>query len=239
MYEGKLVAAAVESSGAIAGLISYDFAGEGEALSVTVTATRRGETNPRTIAVSLKEARTNNEMWKRQPQQQLCYHGVRVWARRWTPAVILGVYSREEMGPIIDGTAETLPEAPQATTDARQAMNDAIPLKAVAARTPPPERKAGPPEYDAEPAEKPQRTDEQWRVWIDKLRAACATLKHRQEVVEIGNKQSVGDAIATAPDWAQREISAILAENYARFPAEPGDDLDEVAIAGERHLAAG
>jgi hypothetical protein len=239
MYEGKLVAAAVESSGAIAGLISYDFAGEGEALSVTVTATRRGETNPRTIAVSLKEARTNNEMWKRQPQQQLCYHGVRVWARRWTPAVILGVYSREEMGPIIDGTAETLPEAPQATTDARQAMNDAIPLKAVAARTPPPERKAGPPEYDAEPAEKPQRTDEQWRVWIDKLRAACATLKHRQEVVEIGNKQSVGDAIATAPEWAQREISAILAENYARFPAEPGDDLDEVVFNGAEKMGAG
>jgi hypothetical protein len=58
-------------------------------------------------------------------------------------------------------------------------------------------------------------------------------------VVEIGNKPSVGDAIATAPDWAQREISAILAENYARFPEEPGDDLDEVVIAGEENLAAG
>jgi hypothetical protein len=76
-------------------------------------------------------------------------------------------------------------------------------------------------------------------VWIDKLRAACATLKHRQEVVEIGNKQSVGDAIATAPEWAQREISAILAENYARFPAEPGDDLDEVVINGAEKMGAG
>ena len=132
---------------------------------------------------------------------------------------------------------DDVPVAPIRTT--RDAMNDSIPLKAVAARTPPPERKAGPAEYDAEPTEKPQRTDEQWQAWIDKLRAACAVLKHRQEVVEIGNKPSVGDAIATAPDWARREISAILAENFARFPAEPGDDLDEVVIAGEEKLAAG
>ena len=97
MIEGKLVAAAVESSGAIVGHIDYDFAGEGEGRTITVSATRRGETNPRTVTIALKEARTNNEMWKRQPDQQLVYHGVRVWARRWAPAVILGVYSREEM----------------------------------------------------------------------------------------------------------------------------------------------
>ena len=76
-------------------------------------------------------------------------------------------------------------------------------------------------------------------AWIDKLRAACAVLRRRQEVVEIGNKDSVGDAIGTAPDLFKREISAILAETFARFPAEPGDDLDEVVIAGEHNLAAG
>ena len=139
------------------------------------------------------------------------------------------------------------PEAPQPPSSPRDAMNAQIPLRSAAAATPRAPRKADPEVYDATPdprwdnptTEKPQRTDEQWRVWIDKLRAACAVLKHRQEVVEIGNKPSVGDAIATAPDWAQREISAILAENYARFPAEPGDDLDEVEIAGEEKLAAG
>ena len=239
MIEGKLVAAAVEASGAIAGHIDYAFTGEGDARAITVSATRRGETNPREVIVALKEARTGNEMWKRQPDQQLVYHGVRVWARRWTPAVILGVYAREEMGPIIDGTAETLTEAPQPPSSPRDALNAQIPLRPAAAATPRAERRVDPTPYEADPAERPQRTDEQWRVWIDKLRAACATLKHRQEVVEIGNKPSVGDAIATAPDWAQREISAILAENYARFGAEPGDDLDEVVIAGEEKVRAG
>jgi hypothetical protein len=118
-------------------------------------------------------------------------------------------------------------------------MRRAAPMQRYAAATPRAPRKADPEVWDTPPAEKPQRTDEQWRVWIDKLRAACAVLKHRQEVVEIGNKPSVGDAIATAPDWARREISAILAENFARFPAEPGDDLDEVVIEGQEKLAAG
>jgi len=112
-------------------------------------------------------------------------------------------------------------------------------MQRAAAATPRPERRVDPTVYDAEPAEKPQRTDEQWRAWIDKLRAACATLKHRQEVVEIGNKPSVGDAIATAPDWARREISAILAENYARFGADLEDDIGEVQIAGEEKVGAG
>ena len=145
------------------------------------------------------------------------------------------------------------PEAPQPPSSQRDALNAQIPLKAAAAATPRPERKAAPEVYEAdpaqnrfyrqkpvdEPAEQPQRTDEQWEVWVAKLRAACAVLKRRQEVVEIGNKPSVGDAIRDAPDQFKRDISAILAEAFERFPAEPGDDLDEVVIAGEHNLAAG
>ena len=234
MIEGKLVAAAVESSGAIVGHIDYDFAGEGEGRTITVSATRRGETNPRTVTIALKEARTNNEMWKRQPDQQLVYHGVRVWARRWAPAVILGVYSREEMGPVIEGTAETLPDAP---SDARQAINDAVPMRAVAAATPRAARVYEKP-ADTDERPEPERTDEQWHVWVDKLRAACAVLYRRAEVVELGNRPSVGKAIATGPDWVRRDVSAILAENYARFPEEP-DDLDEIHIVGEEKIMSG
>jgi len=123
MFEGKLVAAAVETSGAITGHLDYEFGGEGETRTVTVSATRRGETSPRAVSVALKEARTNNEMWKRQPDQQLVYHGARVWARRWTPAVILGVYSREEMGPIIEGEVEPPHAGP--TIEAKAEPQDA------------------------------------------------------------------------------------------------------------------
>ena len=232
MLEGKMVAAAVETSGAIVGHIDYSYAGEGEARAITVSATRRGETNPRTVTVTLKEAKTNNEMWKRQPDQQLAYHGVRVWARRWTPSVILGVYSREEMGPIIEGQSEEVP-------DERDALNEAIPMtkqvplnRAAAAgmqRAP----------RVAEKTEAPQRTEEAWRVWVDKLRQACAVLYSRQEVVEIGERASVTDAIATGPGWVRAEVSKILAENYARFGEEPEaeEPTDDLVIHGEEKLA--
>jgi hypothetical protein len=35
-------------------------------------------------------------MWQIQPEQQLMYHGVRVWARRHMPELMLGVWSPEE-----------------------------------------------------------------------------------------------------------------------------------------------
>ena len=159
------------------------------------------------------------------------------------------------------------PEAPQPPPDRRlsqmalaevdaarrKALNDTIPLRSAAAATPRAERKVDQEVYEADPAQnrfyrqkpadeptaQPQRTDEQWEVWVSKLRAACAVLKHRQEVVEIGGKDSVRDAIRDAPDRFKRDISAILAEAFERFPAEPGDDLDEVVIKGEEHIAAG
>jgi hypothetical protein len=49
----------------------------------------------------------------------------------------------------------------------------------------------------------------------------------------------VRDAIRDAPDRFKRDISAILAEAFERFPAEPGDDLDEVVIAGEDKIMSG
>jgi hypothetical protein len=121
MFSGKIVAAAIVSSGAIAGRIHYDYTGSGEDRAITVSATLRGEQGPRTVTVRLRDARTNNQMWNKQPDQQLAYHGARVWARRHAPEVMLGVWSEEEMepaqstipparGPVIDAGAEIMAE---------------------------------------------------------------------------------------------------------------------------------
>lgn len=96
MFEGKLVVAAVHNSGILSRRLDFDFEGEGERLAVIVSGTIRGEDKPRTVRVTLHEAKTNNRMWQQQPQQQLCYSGARVWARRHAPEVMLGVYTPEE-----------------------------------------------------------------------------------------------------------------------------------------------
>lgn len=99
MFSGKIVAAATVSSGAVIGRLNYDYDGEGDGRRITISGTVRGETAPRSVTVTLRDAKTSNRMWQSQPDQQLAYHGARVWARRHTPEVMLGVYSPEEMEP--------------------------------------------------------------------------------------------------------------------------------------------
>jgi hypothetical protein len=116
MFSGKIVAAAVVSSGAITGRLAYAYEGQGDNRTITVSGTVRGEAEPRTVTVRLADARTQNKVWASQPDQQLAYHGARVWARRHTPEVMLGVYSEEEFEP-----ATPMPPARGPTVDAAAA----------------------------------------------------------------------------------------------------------------------
>jgi hypothetical protein len=96
-YLGSLMHAAVEQNAPVDGHLNYEFSGEGETRDVTVSGTLIGEKKPREVTVKLRDARTENQWWKKTPDQMLCYHGARVWARRHTPGVIFGAYSREEL----------------------------------------------------------------------------------------------------------------------------------------------
>jgi len=118
MFEGKLVAAALNSSGVLARRLDYEFAGEGATRKVTVRGTLRGEESARELSVELKDAKTTNGMWTKQPDQQLVYFATRAWARRYAPEVMLGVYAPEEFdeqpkaapfnGTTIEGTPAAL-----------------------------------------------------------------------------------------------------------------------------------
>jgi hypothetical protein len=97
MYEGKLVAAVINTSGRIRGRLHFDYSDEGDARQVTCSATLVGESEPVSVTVALRDAKTNNRIWLSQPDQQLAYHSARVWARRYTPELMLGVYAPDEM----------------------------------------------------------------------------------------------------------------------------------------------
>jgi hypothetical protein len=121
-YEGKLVAAALHSVGALKTRLAYTYTGAGPDRTVEVSAVLAGETETRSITVRYADAATSNEHWKKSPDQMLAYHGARVWARRFAPEVMLGVYSPEEFdvtpahrepehaGPTLDAAPE--PVAP-------------------------------------------------------------------------------------------------------------------------------
>ena len=244
MHEGKLVAAAVQASGVLTTRFQYEYSGSGDDRAVTVSARVAGEEKDRTIQIVLKDVRTKdkegkvNRQWTGgQIDQQLSYAGVRAWARRHTPEVLLGVYSPEEFDappPKPDHFTGTTIEAEQP---------EQPPQRAAAASTPRAPRRAEPaaPATNGNPA---TRTKEQWEAWLEKLRAGLGVVRTRAEVVEIGGKSTVGDALATAPDWVARDISAALAEAYGRFPDEPSTDaadepeLPPVEIAGSRYASA-
>lgn len=96
MHSGKIVAAAVHGSGVLAGRLTYDFTGENGNRAVIVRGTLRGDAEPSAVTVRLADAKTTNQHWAKSPDQMLAYHGARVWARRYVPEVMLGVYSPEE-----------------------------------------------------------------------------------------------------------------------------------------------
>jgi hypothetical protein len=67
-------------------------------LSVTVTATLRGDDEPTELTLKLTQVRTRNStLWAEDPKQQIAYLATKKWARLNCPDVILGVYSADEL----------------------------------------------------------------------------------------------------------------------------------------------
>ena len=114
MFEGKLTAAVINTSGKLKGRLHFDFTGEGDAREVICSGHIIGEPEPASVTVKLKDAKTNNRMWTVQSDQQLCYHSARVWARRYMPEIMLGIYAAEEFP---EPQAEAPREAIQRTID--------------------------------------------------------------------------------------------------------------------------
>jgi recombination protein RecT len=86
----------------------------------------------------------------------------------------------------------------------------------------------------------PERTREAWVAFINGLIQACEKQTDRAGIEEIAARPSVAKALAEAPPWAKDEIENVIGDFMTKLPAaEPGDDLDDVVIAGEEHLAAG
>lgn len=56
-----------------------------------------------TIELMLTQARTRNStLWADDPYQQLCYLAVKRWSRLYTPDVIMGVYTVDELQPEVE-----------------------------------------------------------------------------------------------------------------------------------------
>ena len=107
-YEAQLVNAVVSSSNLLATRLNYKWDGDwskvsgktdkSPSLTVTVWATLKGESEPRTLTISMAQAGVRNSpLWEHDPRQQLAYLCVKRWARLRAPDVLLGVYTPDEL----------------------------------------------------------------------------------------------------------------------------------------------
>ncbi|MEB7922365.1 recombinase RecT [Atlantibacter hermannii] len=107
-YEAQLVNAVVSSSNLLATRLNYRWDGDWSKvngktdkspdLTVTVWATLKGESEPRTLTISMAQAGVRNSpLWEQDPRQQLAYLCVKRWARLHAPDVLLGVYTPDEL----------------------------------------------------------------------------------------------------------------------------------------------
>lgn len=98
-------------------------------LGVRVSATLRGESEPRVLELLLTQARTrNSSLWADDPKQQLAYLGTKKWSRLYCPDVIMGVYTPDEIDdvPIASGAERATAEDKRNVVDpAAQAKADA------------------------------------------------------------------------------------------------------------------
>lgn len=112
-YEGKLIAAMVNSSGKLKENLDYEYSGDGDGRKVVVSGTLKGSEKVREIDGTVGKWKTANEFWKKNPDQMLAYRGAREWARRHMPEVLLGVNSEEDVAQrtMVDVTPRTSTEA--------------------------------------------------------------------------------------------------------------------------------
>lgn len=101
MFEGQLVSAVINSRGNLKKRLNYEWEGDAKnpsSLVLTVTGTLQGEDEPRTIRLTHQQASqiNRNGQMQKNPEQQMCYIGARIWARRHMPEIILGVYTPDE-----------------------------------------------------------------------------------------------------------------------------------------------
>ncbi len=98
-FEAQVIHAIVARHAPLKQRLRYRYEGAGDERTITVTGHFRGEldaveyTSPPLGKISPK----NSLLWKSDPDQQLAYFGVRRWARRYCPDILLGVFAKDEL----------------------------------------------------------------------------------------------------------------------------------------------
>jgi len=190
-YEAQLVNAVINSRAPITTRLNYEWFGDwsnvngkdnkSNDIGVIVSATMKGESEPRVLSVSMAQVGTvrNSPLWVNDPRQQLAYLATKRWSRLYCPDVILGVYTADEF-------EDTEPKdvTPQPTTSKTASIRDKVAAKKEAVKPKPQviDAEPTPPQDDAAFNDAMQSLEQSQT--IDQLKA------HGKKIAESGFTES-------------------------------------------------
>lgn len=231
-YEAQLVNAVISSSKAIKGAFKYKYDGPWDkiagtkpqsksgwgdlekGLTVSVGAILAGDeeiTWGEPVYLSSVMVR-NSPLWQTHVKQQIAYLAVNMWARMYTPAVILGVYTPEEVE-MHDITPTTLGE------DEQQEKLDAHKAKVNKAKTKTPtKKKTAPIEGTAEVVEETAAEVMPIADFVKKMKAT-ATQQEIKDVAAMGTHFTGADKAKASKAYKDR-VAAFKAEHEAPVEEE-------------------
>lgn len=201
-----------------------------ELADATFTHPQTGEVR---IDWDMKRAQTafgKKDMYTKFPRQMLRSRVVSEGVRTLWPLATSGMYVPEEQADSPAHNGPTLEATPE-----REAINAEIPLRAAAAPMPRSEKLV-------DKAQVYETTEDTNQKWLRNLETKLSMTQSQAEVVRISDLKSVKDAVAYAPAEIKQRVSELLADAYARFPAEEDlsdEALGEVEIEGEAKVMAG
>ncbi|MGL6289924.1 MAG: recombinase RecT [Silanimonas sp.] len=197
-YEGKLVSAALYAMGAVEGRLRYEYSGRGEDRMVKVIGRVRGETTDVFIEGSVKQWATDNQNWKKSPDDMLAYRGTRQWARRHAPESLLGVYTPDELE---DEGAPTQQKPtfaePKAASEKRDETIVDAEYRDVATSESEPAMKADPQQADTQQGELPANMQ---RILDTKLQGAGLTMAQLAEGFGVVSPANINHAFKWISD---------------------------------------
>lgn len=97
-FMAQLISAVVLKHAPIAGRPRFSFSGVGPTRSAQVSCRIKGEDQDSIyISPPMASIKGRSPLWEKDVDQQLSYYGIRAWARRFTPEILMGVYSKDEI----------------------------------------------------------------------------------------------------------------------------------------------
>lgn len=221
-YEAQLVNAVINSRAPITTRLNYEWFGDwskvngktsnSDDVGVIVSATMKGETEPRVLSVSMAQVGNvrNSPLWVNDPRQQLAYLATKRWSRLYCPDVILGVYTADEFEDV-----EPKDVTPQPTTSKTASIRDKVAAKKEATKPKPQVIDAEPTPQDDAAFNDAMQSLEQSQT-IDELKA------HGKKIAESGfSEQQIAElTIAYKAKLKElQDIAAFEAQEAQRLAA--------------------